>query len=186
MKYCIEDVIKAYQSKKKIKYIFFWGHTETGGEITKACFSQWYPCKFEIDGILYHTAEQYMMAQKAKLFQDEQSYQKIMDVRHPKQFKELGRHIARFTDSIWDAHKYQIVLDGNLAKFMQNQELGAFLCQTGSRILVEASPYDKIWGIGLASNEIGVENPLNWKGENLLGFALMEVRDQLANPLVQD
>lgn len=150
MRYNTEYVKQQFRKGKRMKYVFFWGHTEKPGKVTKACFSQWYDCRFEVGGVVYHTAEQYMMAQKAILFQDEAVFQEIMAASHPKQFKALGRKIANFRENLWNEHKYQIVVEGNLAKFSQNKELGNFLAQTGSRILVEASPYDKIWGIGMA------------------------------------
>ena len=180
MKYNLENLIKDFNSKKKLKFIFFWGHTQNGDEITKACFSQWYNCKFVVDGITYHTAEQYMMAQKALLFNDNDIFNKIMNSKHPKEYKELGRKIKNFSDSKWNENKYQIVLKGNIAKFSQNEKLKAFLLNTGTKILVEASPYDKIWGIGLSADQENIENPLTWNGENLLGFALMEVRDLIS------
>lgn len=177
MKYDLQYVIDKYNSNEKMKFIFFWGHTEKGSEITKACFSQWYPCSFEIGGASYYTAEQYMMAQKALLFGDEKVCREIMAAKHPKQFKDLGRKISGFSESVWDEHKQQIVVDANYAKFSQNPKLKEFLLRTNTRILVEASPYDKIWGIGMAADDKNVENPIMWNGQNLLGFALMEVRD---------
>lgn len=182
MKYEVKDVVQMCQSKKRVKYVFFWGHTEKPGEVTKACFSQWYGCQFTVDGITYDTAEQYMMAQKAMIFGDKAVFQEIMAAKHPKQYKALGRKIVKFVDSIWDERKYGVVVRGNYAKFSQNPELKEFLLSTKTRILVEASPYDSVWGIGLAADDQNIENPLNWKGKNLLGFALMEVRDMLANP----
>lgn len=135
MKYNKELIMKQYEQNENLKYVFFWGHTEKDGQVTKACFSQWYPCTFVVEGVTYHTAEQYMMA--------------------------------------------QIVVAGNYAKFSQNKELEEFLLQTNERVLVEASPYDAIWGIGMSATTTGLENPATWKGQNLLGFALMEVRDRL-------
>ena len=179
MKYNLENLIRDFNSKKKLKFLFFWGHTENGDKTTKASFSQWYNCKFTVDEITYHTAEQYMMAQKALLFNDNEIFNEIMKANHPKEYKELGRKIKNFSEVKWNESKYQIVLKGNIAKFSQNEKLKAFLLNTGTKILVEASPYDKIWGIGLSANEENIENPLTWKGENLLGFALMEVRDLL-------
>lgn len=168
------------QRNERLKYLLFWGHNPArDGSITKNCLSQWYSCRFSVDGVIYNTAEQYMMAQKALLFGDSEIYQEIMNASHPKQFKDLGRKISGFDDDIWNQQKCDIVVKGNTAKFSQNQELKAFLLNTKNRILVEASPYDKIWGIGLSADDILCENPLCWKGENLLGFCLMEVRDLL-------
>lgn len=180
MEYSVNEIKRQFDSHKKLKYIFFWGHQpDKKGEITKSCFSQWYSCKFEVDGILYKTAEQYMMAQKALLFQDKQIYEEIMAAGYPKQYKALGRKIRGFNEQIWKENRFHIVVQGNLAKFSQNGKLEDFLLSSGKRILVEASPYDKIWGIGLSMDTDGIENPHLWKGENLLGFALMEVREQL-------
>ena len=132
-----------------------------------------------VDGVEYSTAEQYMMSQKALLFGDIEINKEIMSAKHPKQFKELGRKIRNFNEKIWNDNKTDIVIRGNYAKFSQNLELKDFLLKTGKRIIVEASPYDKIWGIGMQANSSGIENPLEWNGENLLGFCLMEVRDLL-------
>lgn len=181
MKYDIDWLIDEFDSKKRLKYIFFWGHQPyLTGDITKSCFSQWYACEFAIDGVKYFTAEQYMMAQKALLFNDNETYAEIMNASHPKQFKTLGRKIAPFDEAVWNAAKKEIVVQGNLAKFEQNKKLKDFLLSTGNRVLAEASPYDKIWGIGMSADDDNIENPHMWKGENNLGFALMEVRDMLA------
>lgn len=178
MKYTRDIIIKSFNSKNRIKYIFFWGHRPSAdGSITKSCFSQWFACRFTVDGVEYSTAEQYMMAQKALLFGDNKIYNEIMKASHPKQFKALGRMISGFDDKIWNQHKTDIVIKGNTAKFSQNQELKYFLLNTNERILVEASPYDKIWGIGMKSDDSRCENPTLWQGENLLGFCLMEARD---------
>lgn len=179
MRYNREMIIEDYQKKQKQKFIFFWGNTEKEQQITKACLSQWYPCQFTVEGREYHTAEQYMMAQKALLFGDKEMFQQIMKASHPKEYKALGRKIRGFQEEVWKEHRVDIVVAGNCAKFSQNPELKNFLQNSKKRILVEASPYDKIWGIGMRETEDGVENPLTWKGSNLLGFALMEVRDRL-------
>lgn len=174
----IEQLRNEYACGKRFKYMFFWGHKENK-KVTKACFSQWYECKFTVDGVEYHTAEQYMMAQKAVLFGDKEVLQKIMSADNPAVYKSLGRQIRNFDEKIWNEHKFQIVVNGNMAKFSQNPELLDFLLKTGDRILVEASPYDRIWGIGKSKDDFDIENPFKWKGENLLGFALMEVRENL-------
>lgn len=178
MKYTVESICDRFNKKEKLKYIFFWGHTPSE-TITKSCFSQWYNCKFTVDGVEYHTAEQYMMSQKALLFGDTEINKEIMSAVHPKQFKELGRKIRNFNPEIWDRNKTDIVIRGNFAKFSQNPELKYFLLGTNKGVLVEASPYDKIWGIGLSADDSRVNNPLQWQGENLLGFCLMEVRDMI-------
>ena len=93
--------------------------------------------------------------------------------------ESLGRQITGFKDDVWNAHRFDIVCQANRARFSQHADLKAFLLQTGERILVEASPVDSIWGIGLAQDDPRIDNPLQWQGLNLLGFALMKVRDQL-------
>ncbi|MFZ4931694.1 NADAR family protein [Chryseobacterium sp. Mn2064] len=178
MKYTIQNSIERFQKKEKIKFLFFWGHTAKD-EITKSCFSQWCPGKFEEEGIIYRTAEHYMMAGKAKLFNDGEMLEKILQSPSPNQVKSLGRKVKNFDPQLWEEHKYEIVKKGNLLKFSQNQKFKDFLLSTGEKTLVEASPYDKIWGIGMLETDRRAENPLLWQGENLLGFALMEVRDEL-------
>ena len=179
MKYNLESIIQQYKQENRLKFIFFWGDTERDNEVTKACLSQWYPSIFMVDGTMYKTAEQYMMAQKALLFHDRAVYEEIMAAKHPRQCKTLGQKVQHFSQTVWDENKFQIVVDGNIAKFSQNPQLQEFLMRTGDRVLVEASPYDKIWGIDMAENNEKVDNPLEWNGQNLLGFALMEVRDRL-------
>lgn len=175
----IEELRYRYADGERFKYIFFWGHHQKD-TITKTCFSQWYECKFTVEGTEYHTAEQYMMAQKAILFGDDAVLQRIMHASNPGEYKKLGRAISNFDSNVWDRNKYSIVVSGNTAKFSQNPELLDFLLKTNSRVLVEASPYDRIWGIGMPADAPDIENPFIWKGENLLGFALMEVREKLS------
>ena len=158
-------------------FIFFWGHTAK--KVNKACFSQWYVAPFEIDGNRYICAEQYMMHQKALLFDNTEIAQKIMETEDPSAHKALGREITGFIEEIWNQHKYQFVLEANLAKFSQNEPLKEFILSTGSKILVEASPFDKIWGIGMSASDENITNPSLWEGQNLLGIALMEVRETL-------
>jgi len=174
----LQNITERFQKKEKLKFLFFWGHT-VKEEVTKACFSQWYPARFEEDGIVYKTAEHYMMAGKARLFNDAEMMVEIIETKTPNQAKSLGRKVKNFNPQLWDEHKYGIVRKGNLLKFSQNENIKKFLLSTGKKILVEASPYDKIWGIGMLETDQRAENPLLWNGENLLGFALMEVRDEL-------
>ena len=179
MKYNLQDIIKRYDEGERLEYVFFWGHHAKPGQLTKACFSQWYPCSFEVDGVTYNCAEQYMMAGKARVFNDEETLGKILSASDPKIIKALGREVKNFDADKWAAVSKEIVVKGNLHKFAQNIMLFQFLRETGNRVLVEASPYDTIWGIGMKESDTGITNPHNWKGLNQLGFALMEVRDLL-------
>jgi ribA/ribD-fused uncharacterized protein len=177
MKYSTDKIIA---EKNSVKYLFFWGHQPSAdGTITKSCFSQWWLAPFVTDGIEYKTAEHWMMAQKALLFNDTEIAAKIVAVKTPAAAKKLGREIRNFDASIWDEKKFDIVVKGNFHKFFQHPELRRFLLNTIDLVLVEASPVDAIWGIGMAADHPDIQNPSAWKGENLLGFALMEVRDQL-------
>ena len=179
MRYFLRSVIEQYQAGKRCEYVFFWGHHVQEGRVTKACFSQWYPARFHVDGVEYNCAEQYMMAEKARLFADEDVRMQIMQCEDPSEIKALGQLVRPFDAGIWSKHAQQIVIRGNLHKFGQHPELCRFLLDTGECILVEASPYDNIWGIGMKESDEGVDNPCLWKGTNYLGFALMEVRDLL-------
>lgn len=164
-----------------VKYLLFWGHTPTAqaSAVGKECLSQWYPAAFELDGHHYCTAEHWMMAEKARLFGDEKTRQAIIGSSHPDQAKKLGRQVQHFDNDVWEAARFGIVVRGSAAKFGQNPALGDFLLGTGSRVLVEASPVDAIWGIGLAQSDARAQNPAAWRGLNLLGFALMEARTHL-------
>lgn len=179
MIYNLEELQKAYSTGERFKFLFFWGHTpDEDGRIGAPCLSQWWQCRFQAEGMEYSCAEQYMMAEKARLFGDKEMLQKIMESSHPKEMKAWGRAVRGFDKEVWDSSCYEIVKKGNQAKFSQNPELLSFLTGTGKRILVEASPRDRIWGIGMGKSNPDAENPLKWKGRNLLGFALTEVRDQ--------
>lgn len=180
MNYNLSWVIDKTEQNEPLKYIFFWGHSKSGEEeVGKFIFSQWFPSPFVVDGITYPTAEHWMMAQKALLFDDAEIFNKIIAASKPGEVKELGRKIKSFEEKKWNDNKYRIVIEGNAHKFRQNEKLRDYLINTGDRVIVEASPVDKIWGIGLAQDAKNIEDPRTWKGENLLGFALMEVRDNL-------
>ena len=180
MKYSNEKIIARLESGENLKYLFFWGHKKSD-IITKSCFSQWYEATFIIEGIHYKTAEHYMMAQKALLFNDQEIYQQIISCNSPGEAKALGRKVRNFNQQVWEANCFDIVIKGNLEKFGQHPALAEFLKNTNQRILVEASPVDHIWGIGLDQNNTDAKNPYAWNGTNLLGYALMEVRDQLTH-----
>lgn len=165
----------------KPKYVLFWGHRPSkDGSISKACFSQWYEAGFDVDGQHYPTAEHYMMAEKARLFADSSAEKRVLEAATPGAAKAVGREIVGFCEDIWLAQRFRIVVDANHAKFSQNEALREFLMKSGNRFLVEASPVDSIWGIGLAAEDPNACNPTEWQGSNLLGFALMEVRERLS------
>jgi ribA/ribD-fused uncharacterized protein len=180
----VESLKREVKAGYRPKFLFFWGHhPRRDGQIGKGCLSQWWSSPLEIDGVTYPTAEHYMMAQKAKLFEDLDTLNKILVAPHPGAAKDLGRSVVGFDEQLWQQHRYEIVLRGNKAKFAQNKELYTFLLRSKNRILVEASPVDSIWGIGLAADDPLAMNPAKWKGLNLLGFALMEVRSLLSEGL---
>ena len=135
---------------------------------------------FEVDGVGYSSAEHWMMAEKARLFGDEAMRAEIIAAPDPAAAKRLGRKVRGFDHAVWEARCVEIVTEGNVAKFGQNPELGAFLASTGSGVLVEASPQDRIWGIGMVASDPRASDPTRWDGRNLLGFALMEARHRLA------
>ena len=178
MKYDRNEIITRFNSKGA-EFLLFWGHTPSGGAVGKECLSQWYDCFFELDGVRYRTAEQYMMSRKALLFGDRETNWRIMKAPDPNAFKQLGQQVRGFDETKWKEERCNIVTRGNNAKFSQNEALKEFLLGTGDKILVEASPYDKIWGIGLSADDSRAENPNLWRGLNLLGFCLTEVRDML-------
>lgn len=176
MKYSRERI--SHQAKfDESDFIFFW--KPSTNQADKASFGQWQPSFFQVDADEYVCAEQYMMAEKARLFDDEAIEAHIMQTHDPKQMKALGKKVKNFDQNVWNKAKYAIVLNGNYYKFTQNKPMRDFLLSTGDKILVEASPLDTIWGIGLSENDPKALHPSTWRGSNLLGFALMEVRDEL-------
>ena len=167
-------------AENQVKFLFFWGHrAKQAGVTDKSCFSQWWPVAFTVEGITYPSAEHWMMAKKAKLFQDEARLAKILASKSPSEAKKHGRAVQNFDLEIWKNASFDIVCEGNLHKFSQHETLKTYLLQTGNRVLVEASPVDPVWGIGMAMDHRHASEPAFWKGENLLGFALMAVRDRL-------
>lgn len=177
----IDDLLHALDAGATPKYLLFWGHQPAADRsIGRACFSQWFDASFELDGQTYRTAEQFMMAEKARLFGDEPSRMRILAARTPAEAKKLGRGVMGFDDLIWERERFDIVVRANEAKFSQNPALRDYLLTTGDRVLVEASLVDRIWGIGLAADDEQALEPRSWCGLNLLGFALMTVRARLA------
>lgn len=175
----VAELRNAVEAGHSPKYLFFWGHTGKPGQLGKECLSQWYPAPFEIEGVRYPTAEHYMMYQKAALFGDDVSAKKMLSATTPGEVKTLGRGVSGFDEGRWVAARFDIVVIGNINKFSQNPDMGAFLSGTGERVLVEASPRDAIWGIGLGEGNEAAHDPARWPGLNLLGFALMVARSRL-------
>jgi ribA/ribD-fused uncharacterized protein len=167
---------------EQFRYLFFWGHQPAkDGKITSSCLSQWFAASFEIANVYYPTAEHWMMASKARLFGDDETLQQILAATDPKTAKALGRQVKDFDEAIWKENCCRLVTEGNLAKFSQNEALCAFLVGTEDHVLVEASPYDRIWGIGLKATDEKAKHPATWEGQNMLGFSLMDVRATVSN-----
>jgi ribA/ribD-fused uncharacterized protein len=175
-----EQLIVRANAGDAFDFLFFWGHTpKAPGLVDASCLSQWFPCAFELDGVRYTTAEHYMMAEKARRFGDRQALARVLGAATPADAKAAGREVRGYDDAAWDHARGSAVVRGNVAKFGQNAQLGAFLQRTGERVLVEASPRDTIWGIGMGASNPKARNPALWRGRNLLGFALMEAREAL-------
>jgi ribA/ribD-fused uncharacterized protein len=151
------------------RFIFYWNGP----------FSQWQYSEFEMRDVKFTSAEQAMMYFKAALFEDMHTAQLILEASEPGKQKALGRKVAGFRQSKWDEHKEDIVTRVNIVKFQQNKGLRRKLFQTGEKILVEASPMDTIWGIGLDAETAALTHPDDWPGQNLLGIIMMRVRNML-------
>ena len=154
-------------------YTFFWKIDENNGQ-----FSNWYRSDFVIDDFQYFCVEQYMMAQKAKLFHDSKRYTAILRANTPGECKDLGKLVTPYDEKAWAAVRYDVVKKGNRAKFEQNPELKKLLLATGDSIMAEASPKDKVWGIAMKDTEAVKKTPAEWPGQNLLGKILMELRKE--------
>jgi ribA/ribD-fused uncharacterized protein len=176
----VDQLLSVVRAGGQPRYLLFWGHQPPpAGGAGKGCLSQWWPAAFTVDGVSYASAEHYMMAAKARLSGDAETAGKILAAPHPGAAKALGRQVRGFDEECWAEHRFEVVVTGNMAKFGQHRQLRDFLAGTGSRVLVEASPLDRVWGIGLAAEDERAGSPERWPGLNLLGFALMEVRHRL-------
>lgn len=150
-------------------HIFFWG----------SCFSNWFLTSFEYKNELFANSEQALMFEKARLMNDHVSKEKILKENDPKKVKILGRKVAPWDQELWDQKCLELMTDILIAKFGSNENLRSKLLATGEKVLVEASPHDKIWGIGLHYSDDKVLDEKNWKGSNLLGKSLMAARQKL-------
>lgn len=165
-------------TERRQEYLHFWKCNQPHGH-----FSQWDKNGFTINDVYYNCAEQYMMSMKALLFKDEATYKDIMSSNNPYEHQSLGKLVKNFRADKWDLHKELFVYHANLAKYSQNDRLRNNIIATGDKILVEATPRDRIWGIGISMDHPDANNPEKWPGQNLLGKALMKTRDWIVqNP----
>ncbi|RSN46723.1 NADAR family protein [Actinomadura sp. WAC 06369] len=173
----MEELLELETRGELPEFVLFWGGPRPKGQL-----SQWLHAPFTIDGVEYATAEHYMMAEKARLFGDRRAESRILANPSPAIAKSIGREVRGFDEETWAAHRYGIVVRGSVAKFAAHEHLREYLASTRGKALVEASPEDVVWGIGLDEHHPDARRPSRWKGTNLLGFALMEARDALARP----
>ncbi|MEV7727671.1 NADAR family protein [Streptomyces sp. NPDC087917] len=176
----IEALIGQVNRGERVKYLPFWGHRpKADGTLGPSCMSQWWPSAFTVGDDRYATAEHWMMAGKARLFGDPEAERAALEAPSPAQAKRAGRLVRGFRDEVWERERFALVVEGSVHKFGSDPALRSYLLGTGSRVLVEASPLDRIWGIGLAADDERALDPARWQGLNLLGFALMEARERL-------
>lgn len=149
MKYNKSQLISQGRNLTPDDFVFFWGHEDRSKGMSKICLSQWFQCPFMVDDQYYNCAEQYMMAEKARIFGDEEIRQQILAEYSQMTMKKLGRKVRNYDDEIWKEKRFDVVVKGNIAKFSQNEKLVNYLLSTDDKILVEASPKDTVWGIGL-------------------------------------
>lgn len=165
----IEDVIKRYDRGEKLKFEIF----------NEGDFAQFERCIFEVKNISYFCVEQYLLANQAILFRDDVMLEKIMTAKSIRQARLFGDKIRNFDQEEWNHHKLNMAYVGNLCKFRQNENLKFKLLETENKIIVNADPYEKDWGIKKRITELDIKNPHSWKGENQLGFILMMIREEL-------
>ncbi len=152
-----------------MSFTFFWNGP----------FSQWYPARMVVDGKVYNCAQQDMMAEKARLFNDDETLAAIMKAKTPKEQKALGRKVKNFNADKWNAVVRDVVFRGNMMKFCQHDDLRKLLLDTAGTELVEASPHDQVWGIGLAADHPDAQDKTKWRGKNWLGQVLTNLRNIL-------
>lgn len=162
---------------KKVKAIGFWGK--------ESVFSNFHPCNIEFsycdENRVVKTSEQLFMVFKADVFNDQDSALGIINAPNPMMAKSIGRSVKNYNDETWSSKRYSFMKQTLLMKFSQNQDLLDRLLETDGIHLVEASPYDSIWGVKLGVENLNIEKERNWLGDNLLGKALMEVREIFKN-----
>ncbi len=184
-KYTIESFVSSFDSKNPPKCVAFWHEYEENG-----IFSQWHKTSFECNGRKYVTAEQYMMSEKALLFEDFDSYKKIMREENPQECKRLGKLVKNFDQAKWNKVFREIIFTGNFLRAQHDIDFLDALLETGDDVLIEASPLDDIYGAGIEAKDLLDSSgflklpPDKWickrngrQGQNNLGFALMGVRE---------
>lgn len=163
-----------------VSFLLFWGHRPSAdGRPTSSCLSQWWPAPFTVDGRRFATAEHWMMWRKAELFGDAAAAAAVLAADGPREAKQRGREVRGFDAAVWAEHRFDVVVAGTGHKFGAHRDLRDYLVGTGGAVLVEASPDDAVWGIGLAADHPDARTPERWPGLNLLGEALMVVRAAL-------
>lgn len=177
--YCRRWLKLEYQANRKHKLLFFNNNQSSKKELTKACLSQRYQYTFYGHDHEFTSAEHYMMFCKAELFGDYEASEKILKAKGIEEIFQLGRNVQGFKQDIWDKFKYNMVLNNNWLKFEPNPELLSFLLSTGETVLVNACKDDVIWGIGLTASDPDAKDPMKWRGYNLLGFALTQIREHI-------
>ena len=171
-----------YTPKSDMNFVYFWKpRPKTKRVIDEACCCQWWFSNFTFRGMRHATAEHAMMYTKAKMFDDQQAMDAIREERQPHAVKAIGRQVLGFDGAKWDAESYELVRDINLEKYRQDKRLLDWLkTLPKNTVFVEASPFDRIWGIGLADDgTTDLSNIANWQGMNKLGFAITEVFQEL-------
>jgi ribA/ribD-fused uncharacterized protein len=178
----VDELKQLIVSGRRTEYVLFLAPDPAHpGVLGSECLSQWYPSEMQLDGVRFPTAEHYMMWRKARLFGDSHVERQLLADESPAVAKQLGRNVRNFRSEVWDRHRFDVVVQGSIAKFEQNERLRGYLLETHDCILAEASPVDNIWGIGFEATDPRAKDPLLWTGLSLLGFALMQVRDRLAS-----
>lgn len=146
---------------------------------TYGWLSNWYPSPFELGGVCFSSLEQCMMYGKAVCFGDQDAAEQILKADDPGQIKALGRGVSGYIDSQWSGIRQLVVYEGALAKFSQDPDLRRQLVTTGTAVLAECAVHDRVWGIGLSMTDPDRFDMKKWRGQNLLGYTLMMVRDKL-------
>lgn len=175
-----EALLLAEREGRLPPVLAFWDHTPTGPGTGPWVLSQWWPAPFTVDGVRYPTAEHWMMAAKARHCGDDDALARVLADPSPEVAKAVGRQVRGFDSAAWAAVAYGVVVEGNRHRFAPGPER-EYLRATGDRVLVEASPVDRVWGVGLGEDDPRHASPAQWQGQNLLGLALMEVRESLGS-----